>query len=140
LTKNAIGRARAVGGINLLDPEMNKIIPLLAPIEETFEDETKAAVASSTASEHVSQFEQLILQALGDLRDRPLDLPTVGQLGLELTSCPLRTSSTISTDDSSVVKIPESDAALVQFYCVYPHRSRSDDEVSLQYGDVVTVR
>ncbi|KAI9330692.1 hypothetical protein DFJ73DRAFT_88632 [Zopfochytrium polystomum] len=142
LPRHASGRARQVNGLRLLDPERNVPIPLLAPIDEIVEDDAGSTVAVGTASEMTMQVEKLIFDELGDLSLCPLDLPVAGEMGLELTSMPLRTSSMAAAEGGigGVVQIPEELVANVRFQCMYKHGARSSDELELRYGDTVVVR
>ncbi|KAI9354555.1 hypothetical protein DFJ73DRAFT_826898 [Zopfochytrium polystomum] len=142
--RRASGRARTVGPNRFFNPHSNVIIPVLAPVRTLLGLPNAGPVSDPRREKYLNflteEFESLVAREVGDLQRVPLDDTTGGDMGLELASLPLRTSSLDAADPDAGVPISSALQEQLQFQCVYCHRPRRPDELQLRYMDVVVLR
>ncbi|KAI9355679.1 hypothetical protein DFJ73DRAFT_917788 [Zopfochytrium polystomum] len=157
----ATGPAKRLGLYRYVDLAKNAIIPVLAPIQEVYEnpwssgatttttttttDTTSSAPpapASSSPTPHrqkvgditalSTEFENALYDVIGDLGRIPLTDAGAGQLGLELASMPLRTISLDAADPAVGYEVSSALQTEIRFQCVYYHNAKKSDEMNVQ--------
>jgi hypothetical protein len=93
---------------------------------------------SSLASALASEFEQHIVNELGDLQNIPLDVTMPGHSNFPYSALPLRTYSLLPEQETGVSVTDEISKGLT-FQCMYLHEKRNEDEISLNFQDLVSM-
>ncbi|KAJ3031154.1 UNVERIFIED_CONTAM: hypothetical protein HDU68_006285 [Siphonaria sp. JEL0065] len=140
------GGVRLEHGLRYYDPDHNTLIPLLAPVLEIVDADTKESINLSSL-ESITEFservEQTLLAAMDSISSLPLDQPTQGTNGLQRVSTPQRQyhhqDSTQLIASSSVDTLSEQELVQIKFEAQYSHAPKRRDELALQIGDIITV-